>query len=148
MSIFRFSFKCLCRVSQQIRISLSTLCIYQNIVLYLASFHYHSLVAKQQEVVCRVYILCIASCTLQMYPCYRFRFFFNKPYLFNSNAVPAIYWMTHVRPLEQGVTKSHKMGTTKSNQRTNGPVNAHLISLPSKSTKYTKPVKYIVKKGL
>ena len=28
---------------------------------------------------------------------------------------------------------------TSSNQRTNGPVNAHLITGPSKSTKQTKP---------
>ena len=33
-----------------------------------------------------------------------------------------------------------------SNQRTNGPVNAHLISGPRMSTKYTKPGKNKVKK--
>ena len=32
------------------------------------------------------------------------------------------------------------------NQRTNGPVNAHLISWPSKAQKHTKPGKYMVKK--
>ena len=32
------------------------------------------------------------------------------------------------------------------NQRTNGPVNAHLIYWPSKAQKHTKPGKYMVKK--
>ena len=31
--------------------------------------------------------------------------------------------------------------TSELNQRTNGPVNAHLISWPGKSTKHTKPGK-------
>ena len=38
------------------------------------------------------------------------------------------------------------MSLTKINQRTNGPVNAHLISGPSKSTKHTKPGKNKVNK--
>ena len=39
-----------------------------------------------------------------------------------------------------------KCGGAIKNQRTNGPVNAHLISWPSKSQKNTKPGKYMVKK--
>ena len=36
-------------------------------------------------------------------------------------------------------TRSNILATTKQNQRTNGPVNAHLISGPIISTKHTKP---------
>ena len=37
-----------------------------------------------------------------------------------------------------GDGRSSMGNNSKSNQRTNGPVNAHLISEPSKSTKQTK----------
>ena len=46
--------------------------------------------------------------------------------------------------LTQKTKKEEK--TTKTNQTTNRPVNAHLISLPSISTKHTKPGKNKVKK--
>ena len=48
--------------------------------------------------------------------------------------------------LNQGPVSSCDRVHTITNQRTNGPVNAHLISGPRISTKYTKPGKNKVKK--
>ena len=45
-----------------------------------------------------------------------------------------------------GVKTINVLSKNMKNQRTNGPVNAHLISRPSKAQKHTKPGKYMVKK--